>query len=240
MNPAGDAGQSGGNPGEVQGGGNPGEGGAGEGQPQPWNYAEGLAGEGERPEFFLEKFKSVSDQAKAYTDLEKMFGSFTGAPEEYGEVENANKFVASAIQNLGKDLNLNQEGYEKLVTEITTAINGAEELAYKEKLDEAVKSIPNFERRQQQLQADVVKIMTPEQFSALDSAITTPEGFNAVEALVQASKGGLPGSIPTPPEETAEEIRQQIINLPASDVNGRNALVKKLNTLYGDGEGTLV
>ena len=231
-NPAGDAGQ--GN--EGQGAGDQGQG----GQPEVWNYAEGIAGEGDRPDYFLQKFKTIGDQAKAYTDLEKMFGSFTGAPEEYQAVENGNKFVASAIENLGKDLNLNQEGYNKLVEEITTAINGAEELAHKEKLDEAVKNIPNFERRQQQLQADIVKIMTPEQFSALDMAILTPEGFNAVEALVQASKGGLPGGIPQQPPETEETIRAQMRELDPSDVNGRNALVKKLNDLYGDGEGRLV
>jgi hypothetical protein len=169
-----------------------------------------------------------------------MFGSFTGAPEEYQAVENGDKFVASAIENLGKDLNLNQAGYEKLVTEITTAINGAKEKQFNDALDEARKSIPNFERRRQQLETDIIKIMTPEQFSALDGAVTTPEGFNAVEALVQASKGGLPGSIQQPAQDTMDSIRAELSKLDPADVNGRNALVKKMNTLFGDGEGRLV
>ena len=37
----------------------------------------------DRPEFLLEKYSSVEDQAKAYPELQKQFGAFTGAPESY-------------------------------------------------------------------------------------------------------------------------------------------------------------
>ena len=47
-----------------------------------WAYAEGVNGEGDRPEWFKDKYKSVADQAQAYSELEKKFGGFTGAPEE--------------------------------------------------------------------------------------------------------------------------------------------------------------
>ena len=49
-----------------------------------WSYADGVPGNGDAPEYFKsDKYKTLADQAKAYTDLEKKFGSFTGAPEEY-------------------------------------------------------------------------------------------------------------------------------------------------------------
>jgi hypothetical protein len=45
--------------------------------------SEGVPGAGERPAWFkADKYKSVADQAAAYPDLEKRFGSFTGAPKE--------------------------------------------------------------------------------------------------------------------------------------------------------------
>jgi len=47
-----------------------------------WKYAEDINGEGDRPEWFKDKYGSVADQAKAYSELEKKFGGFTGAPEE--------------------------------------------------------------------------------------------------------------------------------------------------------------
>ena len=37
--------------------------------------------EGEKPEWLKDKYKSVEDQAKAYAELEKKFGGFTGSPE---------------------------------------------------------------------------------------------------------------------------------------------------------------
>jgi len=38
----------------------------------------------ETPEWFkADKYKTVEDQAKAYVDLEKQFGGFTGAPDDY-------------------------------------------------------------------------------------------------------------------------------------------------------------
>lgn len=48
-----------------------------------WFYADGLGGEGDQPEWFKgDKYKSVADQAKAYSELEKKFGGFTGAPKD--------------------------------------------------------------------------------------------------------------------------------------------------------------
>ena len=44
---------------------------------------EGIKGSGETPEWFkADKYKSIADQAKAYTELEKRFGGFKGAPKE--------------------------------------------------------------------------------------------------------------------------------------------------------------
>lgn len=48
-----------------------------------WFYDADLPGSGERPEWLKEKYKTAADQAKAYADLEKKLGAFTGAPEEY-------------------------------------------------------------------------------------------------------------------------------------------------------------
>lgn len=53
-----------------------------------WLLTDGVMGQGEKPAWFkADKYKNVAEQAKAYTDLEKRFGSFTGAPKnEKGEV----------------------------------------------------------------------------------------------------------------------------------------------------------
>ena len=48
-----------------------------------WYLAEGVAGNGEPPEWFrADKYKTLDEQAKAYVELEKRFGAFTGAPKD--------------------------------------------------------------------------------------------------------------------------------------------------------------
>jgi hypothetical protein len=56
--------------------------------PDAWVLAEGVLGTGPKPEWFKgDKYVTVADQAKAYVDLEKRFGSFVGAPKE-GKYDN--------------------------------------------------------------------------------------------------------------------------------------------------------
>lgn len=50
---------------------------------EEWYHADGVKGEGPRPEWLKEKYKSAAEQAKAYNDLEKRLGGFKGAPDKY-------------------------------------------------------------------------------------------------------------------------------------------------------------
>ena len=48
-----------------------------------WNLNDTTPGTGEKPAWFkAEKYKNVSEQAKAYTELEKTLGAFVGAPKD--------------------------------------------------------------------------------------------------------------------------------------------------------------
>jgi hypothetical protein len=48
-----------------------------------WHIDENTPGQGPRPDWLKPKYKSMSDQAKAYNDAEKRLGGMQGAPEEY-------------------------------------------------------------------------------------------------------------------------------------------------------------
>lgn len=84
-----------------------------------WYFAEGVKGEGERPEWLHERYKSMADQAKAYTDLEKKFGEFKGAPNEYSleglEGFNSDDPLIKHFSETFKELNLSQQGFERVV-----------------------------------------------------------------------------------------------------------------------------
>lgn len=98
--------------------------------PSEWFWKEGVKGDGDKPDFLLDKYKSVADQAKSYNDLYKKFGAFTGAPEQY-EVEHLgvdpDQHTLKTLMDIGKELNMSQEGLDKLVGRLTTAIEQEKE-----------------------------------------------------------------------------------------------------------------
>ncbi|WP_299083200.1 hypothetical protein [uncultured Paraglaciecola sp.] len=97
---------------------------------QPWKWTSELDGAGDKPEWFKgDKYLTVADQAKAYTDLEAKFGNFTGAPEEYAiEVPadlalpegitwefDDNDPLLQAFIPVAKEMNLDQGGFDKMI-----------------------------------------------------------------------------------------------------------------------------
>lgn len=87
----------------------------------------------QRPEHYPEKFWDAEkgelrtdDVLKSYGELEKRFGSFTGAPDEYaiglsdelkeqGIELKADSPMVEEMMKLSKELGLNQEGFSKVV-----------------------------------------------------------------------------------------------------------------------------
>ena len=72
---------------------------------------------GEAPEWFnSKKYKTVSDQAKAQRELEKRFGGFTGAPEQYAPVDGIEPDeLYNKVATVAKELNMSNEAFNKVV-----------------------------------------------------------------------------------------------------------------------------
>jgi hypothetical protein len=96
-----------------------------------WLLHEGVMGQGEKPAWFKqEKYKTVSDRAAAYPELEKRFGSFVGAPKnEKGEVAyefkppdgtefKADHPMAQQFTKWATENQLSQEGYTQLLGQL--------------------------------------------------------------------------------------------------------------------------
>ena len=92
---------------------------------EAWYLAEGLEGTGDAPDWFkAEKYKNVADQAKAYTELEKKFGEFRGAPKDGYDFDALGEDGVNPedplIKHFGetfKELNLTQEGFNRVIQE---------------------------------------------------------------------------------------------------------------------------
>lgn len=73
-----------------------------------------------RPEFLLDKYTSIEDQAKAYPELLKQFGDFKGAPENYDltalpEHLNKESPLIKGMAEFFKKKNLSQEGFVEAI-----------------------------------------------------------------------------------------------------------------------------
>lgn len=89
-----------------------------------WFYSDGTPGKGEMPAWYkADKYKTVEAQAQAYTELEKRFGAFTGAPAEYqltvpegvqGEFDKEHPLLKGFIE-FAKGSQMNQEGFSKVL-----------------------------------------------------------------------------------------------------------------------------
>ena len=179
-----------------------------------WQWNDDLPGSGDAPEWLkADKYGSVAEQAKAYTELEKRFGSFTGAPEEY-EVPDADQFAKDIDLPEGLDFNLdkedpllqsfseqaremgiNQEGFNKLVgLYIQQQVND-----YAENMttaDEQKKLLgDNADERLGNIARWGKANMDEEMYNHLASSLTTAASVEAVEYLIGKTRNS---SLPNP------------------------------------------
>lgn len=184
-----------------------------------WAYAEGLAGEGDKPEWFKDsKYKSVADQAKAYAGLESKLGGFTGAPDEYevsmpdgieGEIQSDDPMLEK-FTVWAKDNNLNQEAFTSLQHMFienefnNTGVSRESELA-------ALGD--NAQSRLQNIDAFAKANLSEDEYDGILAATTTAAGVKAVEALIAKTRT----TIPTSPAEVDTGLSHSDIRARMSD-----------------------
>lgn len=233
-----------------------------EGGEPSWFWNEDQPGSGDTPEWLkADKYKTVADQAKAYTDLEKKLGAFTGAPEEY-ETPKAEDFASSIELPEGVDFNIDpedpllqtfipmakemgvsQEGFNKLVgmyiqqqanDYASTMTSMAEE---KERLG------ANAEERLGNIDRWAKANMDDELYQKLANSLTTAEAVEAVEHLIgkaRNSKLPNPAEITPRPGVTKQEVDELMA---AKDDKGklryvtdpiyRKSVEAKMKSLWG-------
>lgn len=94
-----------------------------EAQPEiEWYFDNGIKGEGPRPVWLKEKYKSVADQASAYGELEKKLGEFKGAPKDGYKFEEADGLnledpMLQKFLPKFKEMNMSQDAVKSLINE---------------------------------------------------------------------------------------------------------------------------
>lgn len=185
-----------------------------DGEAAKWFYADGSPGTGEPPEWFkAAKYKTVEEQAKAYGELEKRLGAFSGAPKDgkyefklpegvQGELDPEHPLVVG-FNKWALEKNVSNEAYNELLGmfaqyEAALAPDMGEVLKrVGEKADERIANVNNWARAN--LQADSFGLVK-EALSGANADVV----FKAIEAVIA-------------------KTRQPVLPKPGQDVPGSTA-----------------
>ncbi len=150
--------------------------------------SDGIKGVGDTPEWYkADKYKSVAEQAKAYTELEKKFGGFTGAPKDgYALAEGVESDDAlwAELVEFGNSTNMSQSALNQAWELLTAQEQAIEEVSIEAEMDKlgdnAVERIKVVEQyMKNNLDADT--------YEELRYAVNSAESVQLIEALIKST-----------------------------------------------------
>ena len=150
--------------------------------------SEGIKGVGEMPEWYkADKYKSVAEQAKAYTELEKKFGGFTGAPKDgyelYEGVESDDALWAELVE-FGTKTNMSQSAMNEAWELLTAQEQAIEEVSIEAEME---KLGDNAVERVKVVEQYMKNNLDGDTYERLRYAVNSAESVELVEALVKAT-----------------------------------------------------
>lgn len=141
--------------------------------------------------------ESISEQAKAYTELSSKFGAFTGAPDEYTEVALSDELkelgieikaddpMLQAAKEFAKESNMSQEGLSGLVN-LYAMQQVADQKANDEyKADQMKQLGNNAEARVTNIQQWASKNLDTETLAGLEGFATNAGAVKALEQIIK-------------------------------------------------------
>ena len=150
--------------------------------------SEGIKGVGDMPEWYkADKYKSVAEQAKAYTELEKKFGGFTGAPKDgyelYEGVESDDALWAELVE-FGNKTNMSQSAMNEAWELLTAQEQAIEEVSIEAEME---KLGDNAVERVKVVEQYMKNNLDGDTYERLRYAVNSAESVELVEALVKAT-----------------------------------------------------
>ena len=149
---------------------------------------EGIKGTGERPDWYkAEKYKSIADQAKAYTELEKRFGGFTGAPKDgYQAPEGveADDALFAELKTFAEETNMSQEAFSRAWDLLQAQSQAVEEVSVEVEL---AKLGDNGQERIKHVEQFMKNNLDPDTYERVRYGVNSAEAVELVEALIKAT-----------------------------------------------------
>lgn len=201
--------------------------------------------EGEKPEWLKDKYKSVEDQAKAYAELEKKFGGFTGSPDGDYEIKAPEDLPGEFdledpriewFQNVAKESNMSQATFDKM-------LHGFAKMEVEANDPEAAKAIEiqalgkNANARLRDLGDWGKANLNADQYEGFKGLATTAAGVQVLETLIaKTSEGKMPTSNTVRSPALTQEMLDDMIADPKYKTSAayRSEVREKFEQLYGE------
>jgi len=177
-----------------------------------WLLDQGIPGAGEKPEWFSDKYKTVSEQAKAYKELEKKLGAFTGKPEDgysfdkFKEDIDMEDEMFVKFREMASDWNMSQDKVDQMVDLFLD--NSRKE---HERVQKTIESLtPEQQEKAQILAQWVDNNFTEEEARKLDAFVTD---VDSLELLAKMRSKMRETRIPTKGTTTSAPSEKEIQRL---------------------------
>jgi len=171
---------------------------------------EGVKAEGGVPDWYQsDHFKNVSEQAKSYSELQKKFGGFTGAPKDgYSSPEgfDSEDDMLKTFTEYAQSINMNQEAFNKGFELLTTQSEVSQEVSAELEMK---KLGDNADERIAKATQFLENNLSEDKFNEIKSFVTTAEAVNLVEMLIPATASkGLAGGATGETKITLDEVNE--------------------------------
>ena len=207
-----------------------------------WKWNSELPGTGDAPEWLnTAKYADVSEQAKAYKELESRFGGFTGAPDEYkaeipdsvvlpegAEIEfTKDDPIFQAIAPVAKELNMSQEALDKMLGAYfgaTVEQLQAQQMTDKEYVEKELNSIPQGVQRINQMNSWAKANLSEDEYEAFADAIVDARTALMFEKMINKTRNA---PLPTPTEAQTKAYSKEDIDaaFKEKDADGNNKYI---------------
>ena len=156
--------------------------------------AEGIKGAGETPEWYKsDKYQSVAEQAKAYTELEKKFGGFKGAPKDgYTAPEGIepDDALLTELTEFAKDTNMSDEAFGRAWELLSAQEQAVEEVTQEMEMQ---KLGDNATQRLKTVEGFLKNNLDADTYSAAQELVTSADSVALIEMIVKAT---MPSKLP--------------------------------------------
>lgn len=149
--------------------------------------AEGIKGIGEVPEWYNPKYGSVAEQAKGYSELEKKFGGFTGAPKDgYAAPEGieSDDALLSELQEFATKNNMSQGAFSEAWELLSAQAGAVEEVSHEQ---EMAKLGDNAQQRIKTVEGFLKNNLDAEAYERVSQKVTNADAIELIEEIVKAT-----------------------------------------------------